>query len=178
MQFDSTIAAVGVSRLGRTLAGSPPVGANAQRDYLAFNLGSQEYAVEFRHVRGVRRTHRAFEAATAAGFIRGTMKLSGADVPIVDLRLKFGLEQGVRDSLTAVVVIAVGSRLVGLLVDGVAGLISISPTQLRPGCEFNAAVESDKIIGVAETVSRRLVLLEATKLMSETELGLFDRTLQ
>ena len=99
-------------------------------------------------------------------------------VPIVDMRLKFNLEQVSYDSLTVVIVLNIGSRVMGMVVDAVSDVITLTPEQLRPVPEFNSTIASDHLLAIGAVQDRMLILVDIEKLMTSSDLGLVNPTLQ
>ena len=93
-------------------------------------------------------------------------------VPIVDLRLKFGLNSATYDAFTVVIVLNIGTRVVGMVVDSVSDVITLAADQLRPVPELNSAIATDHLLAVAAVDERMLILLDIEKLMSAEDMGL------
>ena len=106
------------------------------------------------------------------------VNLRGVIVPIVDMRLKFNLESANYDSFTVVIVLNIGSRVVGMVVDAVSDVITLTPEQLRPVPEFNSAIATDHLLAIGAVQERMLILVDIEKLMSSAEMGLVEQTLQ
>ena len=159
--------------------GAPlPAAATAPREYLAFKLDTGDYGIDILRVQEIR----AFEAPTrlahAPGFVKGVINLRGSIVPIIDLRLKFGLDAAACDAFTVVIVVQVGHRVMGLVVDAVDDVVGLDATQHRPVPlrEAHAPAAPLQAIGVLD--SRLLMLLDIDKLLVDVGLGLAEPTLQ
>jgi purine-binding chemotaxis protein CheW len=159
----------------------PPHAATAAttlREFLAFKLGAEEYGIDILRVQEIRSYEEPTRIANAPAFIKGVVNLRGVIVPIVDMRLKFNLEQANYDSFTVVIVLNIGSRVVGMVVDAVSDVITLTPEQLRPVPEFNSAIASEHLLAIGAVESRMLILVDIEKLMSSSDMGLFEPTLQ
>ncbi len=104
--------------------------------------------------------------------------MRGVIVPIVDMRLKFALEQVNYDGFTVVIVLNIGQRVVGMVVDAVSDVITLTPEQLRPVPEFNSAMQSDHLLAIGAIDQRMLILVDIENLMTSAEMGLVEQTLQ
>ena len=144
------------------------------REFLAFKLGAEEYGIDILRVQEIRSYEAPTRIANAPDFIKGVVNLRGVIVPIVDLRLKFKLERADYDSFTVVIVLNIGHRVVGMVVDGVSDVITLTPEQLRPVPEFNSAVDSDHLLAIGAIDDRMLILVDIEKLMAGAEMGLVD----
>ena len=102
----------------------------AANEFLTFILGSEEYGIEILKVQEIRGYDAITHIANAPAFIKGVVNLRGVIVPIIDMRLKFNLEQVNYDDFTVVIVLNIGSRVVGIVVDAVSDVITLTPAQL------------------------------------------------
>jgi purine-binding chemotaxis protein CheW len=159
-------------------ATSAAAATTSLREFLAFKLGPEEYGIDILRVQEIRSYEEPTRIANAPPFIKGVVNLRGVIVPIVDMRLKFNLESVNYDSFTVVIVLNIGSRVVGMVVDAVSDVITLTPEQLRPVPEFNSAVESDHLLAIGAVQDRMLILVDIEKLMTSPEMGLVEQTLQ
>ena len=157
-----------------TAASPGPVREAATRiqEFLAFKIGEEEYGVDILRVQEIRSFEAPTRMANTPPHILGVINLRGVIVPIVDMRIKFGIDKLDYDSFTVVIVLDIGTQIVGMVVDGVSDVIAFKPEQLRPAPEFTAAIGSDHVMAIGAMADRMLVLLEIEKLMSGAEMGL------
>ncbi len=159
--------------------GAPMAGAaTAIREFLAFKLGVEEYGIDILRVQEIRSYEAPTRMANTPEFIKGVINLRGVIVPILDLRMKFNLQQVNYDSFTVVIVLNIGTRVVGMVVDGVSDVITLTPEQLRPVPELSSTVSSDHLLAIGSVGDRMLILLDIEKLMTSAEMGLVAQTLQ
>jgi len=150
----------------------------ALREFLAFKLGAEEYGIDILRVQEIRSYEEPTRIANAPAFIKGVVNLRGVIVPIVDMRLRFNLAQATYDAFTVVIVLTIGSRVVGMVVDAVSDVITLTPEQLRPVPAFNATIASDHILAIGAVEDRMLILVDIEKLMSSAEMGLVEQAMQ
>lgn len=150
--------------------------ATRLREFLAFKLGAEEYGIDILRVQEIRSYEEPTLIANAPAFMKGVVNLRGVMVPIVDMRLKFHLEQARYDEFTVVIVLNIGARVVGMVVDAVSDVITLTPEQLRPVPAFGAAVDSDHLLAIGAVESRMLILIDIEKLMGSADMGLLDAT--
>ncbi len=148
------------------------------REFLAFKLGAEEYGIDILRVQEIRSYEQPTRIANAPPFIKGVVNLRGVIVPIVDMRVKFNLDQVNYDSFTVVIVLNIAGRIVGMVVDAVSDVITLTPEQLRPVPEFNSSMSSDHLLAIGAIDDRMLILVDIEKLMSSAEMGLVEPTLQ
>jgi purine-binding chemotaxis protein CheW len=127
-------------------AARPSPDATRLRECLTFRLGAEECGTDILRVQEIRGYENPTRIANAPPFIRGVLNLRGVIVPIVDLRMKFGLDRVKHDAVT--VVLNVAGRTVGAVVDSVSDVIELAAEQIKPTPEFNSAVDSAYVVGI------------------------------
>jgi purine-binding chemotaxis protein CheW len=159
-------------------AAPSPDALTSIREFLAFKLGSEEYGIDILRVQEIRSYEKPTRIASAPEFIKGVVNLRGVIVPIIDMRLKLKLEQAHYDHLTVVIVLNIGQRVMGMVVDAVSDVITLAPEQLRPVPELRSGLSSAHLLAIGAVDDRMLILVDIEKLMSGTEIGLGGPTLQ
>ncbi|QJQ97204.1 MULTISPECIES: chemotaxis protein CheW [Halomonadaceae] len=144
------------------------------REFLVFSLGDEEYAIDILKVQEIRGYENVTRIANAPEFIKGVTNLRGVIVPIVDLRIKFHLDKVEYGGQTVVIVVNVGERVVGIVVDGVSDVMSLTPEQIKPAPEFGVTLSSDYLSGLGSLDDRMLVLVDIDKLLTSHEMALVD----
>jgi len=152
-----------------------PALLGTMREFLAFKLGAEEYGIDILRVQEIRSFEQPTRIANAPAHVLGVVNLRGTIVPIVDMRVKFNLEQKAYDAFTVVIVLHIGARVVGMVVDGVSDVITLAQEQLRPVPEFNSAIDSEHLLAIGALDERMLILLDIEKLMQSTDMGLVER---
>ena len=151
-----------------------PSGTSTLNEFLAFNLGREEYAINILKVQEIRSHENVTHIANAPDFIKGVMNLRGTIVPIIDMRIKFQLDDVNDDQFTALIILNLEARIVGMVVDRVSDVVSISHEQIRPAPEFSSTFDSHYLTGLGSLNERMLILVDIDKLMSSSEMGLTD----
>jgi len=145
------------------------------REFLAFKLGAEEYGIDILRVQEIRSYEEPTRIANAPPFVKGVVNLRGVIVPIIDMRLKFQLSEARYDAFTVVIVLNIRSRVVGIVVDAVSDVITLTPEQLRPVPEFDSSIASDHILAIGAVEQRMLILVDIERLMTSAEMGLVDQ---
>ena len=149
-------------------------GAARPREYLTFRLGEEEYGIDILKVQEIRGYEQPTRIANSPSFVKGVINLRGVIVPIVDLRLKFALGSAEYNDFTVVIILNLGARVVGIVVDSVSDVMELSPEQIRPAPEVGASVDADFITGLGTLPGRMLILVEIERLMSAADMALAD----
>ena len=144
------------------------------QEYLTFTLGEEEYGVDILKVQEIRGYDTITRMPDAPDFIKGVINLRGTIVPVVDMRIKFKLGRVVYDEFTVMIILNLGRRVVGMVVDGVSDVMQLNPDQIRPAPEFGGGVNTKYITGLGALEQRMLILVDIEKLMSATDMALMD----
>jgi purine-binding chemotaxis protein CheW len=146
----------------------------AGREYLAFSLGGEEYAVNILQVQEIRAYERVTRIANMPAFIKGVMNLRGAVVPVVDLRVRFNVGNADYNASTIVIVINIGPRTIGMVVDGVSDVVILKASDVRPAPQIAGVLTAEFLEGVAILDKRMLIIVDINGLMSSKEMGLLE----
>ena len=139
-------------------------------EFLVFRLGGVDYGVDTQKVRELLTYDGVMRLDDVPLFIKGVVNLRGTIVPIVDPRLKFGLGAPFYDAATTVVVLCLAGRLIGMVTDGAADVVTLRPDQVQP-----AAAPFDYLIGLGVREGGVVQLVDPYRLMAGPEIGLYDK---
>ena len=148
--------------------------AGARNEFLSFRLGTEEYGIDILKVQEIRGYDAVTRIANTPDFIKGVINLRGTIVPIIDMRIKFGLGNPGYDEFTVVIILNVAHRVVGIVVDSVSDVLTLSDAQIRPAPDFSSALETQYVTGLGAIDERMLILVEIESLISSRDFGLFD----
>jgi len=148
------------------------------REFLAFKLGREEYGVDILRVQEIRSYEAPTRMANAPDHVKGVINLRGVIVPIIDMRIKFSMEEVKYDNFTVVIVLNIGQQVIGMVVDSVSDVITLAPEQLRPVPEFSGAVDSGQVMAIGSVGDRMLILLDIEKVMGAADVGLATQSSQ
>ena len=148
--------------------------ANTSNEFLSFRLGSEEYGIDILKVQEIRGYDAVTRIANTPEFIKGVINLRGTIVPIIDLRIKFGLGDPSYDEFTVVIILNVAARVVGVVVDSVSDVLTLSDAQIRPAPDFSAALETQYVTGLGAIDERMLILVDIEQLIGSRDMGLMD----
>lgn len=146
--------------------------AAGSREYLTFRLDQEEYGIDILKVQEIRGYEKPTRIANAPDFLKGVVNLRGTIVPIVDMRLKFNCSKAEYNSFTVVIILNLGHRIVGVVVDSVSDVMQLPATALRAAPEVDSIIDEGCITGLGSVGDRMLILLDIEKLMSGVDMGL------
>jgi purine-binding chemotaxis protein CheW len=144
------------------------------RELLSFVLGEAQYGIDILKVQEIRTYEAPTRIANTPAFIKGVMNLRGNIVPIIDLRVKFGLPDQRYDTQTVVIVLNVAKRILGVVVDGVSDVIAVAASDIKPAPELGGAVDTRYLQGLATINGQMLILIDIEKLMSSSDMAIMD----
>ncbi len=145
-------------------------------EYLAFTLGKEEYGLDILKVQEIRGYEAVTRVANVPDFVKGVVNLRGIIVPIVDMRIKFKLGEPTYDQFTVVIILNIPGKVVGMVVDSVSDVITLTPDQIKPPPEMGNALNSDYLIGLGTLDERMLILIDIERLMSANDMGLIEKS--
>jgi purine-binding chemotaxis protein CheW len=140
--------------------------------YLTLRLGSEEYAIDILRVQEIRSYEEPTRMVNAPLFVKGVINLRGVIVPIVDLRLKLNIDKADYDEFTVVIVLNVHGTVVGAVVDAVSDVITLTAQSINPAPQFETAIDSRFINGLATVGDRMLIVMNMETLLSNAEMGM------
>jgi purine-binding chemotaxis protein CheW len=146
----------------------------AASEYLTFTLGDEEYAIDILKVQEIRGYDAVTGIAHAPSFIKGVINLRGLIVPVVDLRIKFGVGVIEYTPFTVTIILNLGGRVVGMVVDAVSDVMALAPSAILPAPEFSSRLDTRYIHGLASLEERMLIVVDIEKLMLSPDMALTD----
>lgn len=150
------------------------IGSSVSGEFLTLRLGAEEYGIDILKVQEIRGYDAITQIANAPEFIKGVVNLRGAIVPIVDMRIKFRLGNPTYDQFTVVIILNLGIRIVGIVVDSVSDVLSLTDEQIRPTPELGSVIDTKFISGLGTVDERMLILIDIEKLMNSASMGLLE----
>lgn len=111
----------------------------------------------------------------APDYLKGVVNLRGVVVPVVDLRVRFGLAEPRYDAFTVMVILRIGARILAVVVDAVSDVVRLPASELKPAPSLGSVVDSSYISAVATPGERMVLLLDIEKLLSSGEMNLLER---
>ena len=148
--------------------------AQAGSEYLSFVLGEAQYCIDILKVQEIRTYEAPTRIANTPAFIKGVMNLRGNIVPIIDLRVKFGLPEQRYDTQTVVIVLNIAKRTVGVVVDGVSDVINVPASEIKAPPELGGALDTQYLQGLATVNGQMMILIDIERLMTSRDMSIMD----
>ncbi len=141
------------------------------REFLAFKIANEEYGVDILRVQEIRSYEKPTTIANAPEHLKGVVNLRGVIVPIIDLRIKLGVSDVPYNHLTVVIVLNIGQRVIGVVVDGVSDVLTLEPSQLRPVPALDSNFDPEHLLAIGSVDERMLILLDIEKFLADVVFG-------
>jgi len=151
------------------------MGGNSDEQYVTFNLGAEEYGVKILRVQEIVSLPGVTHIPNMPPYIKGLINLRGNIIPLVDLRIKFKMDSISDGKNNVVIVVQVGKRTVGMIVDKVSDVLSFTKENLQDTPEFSATIQSQYIEKIGKIGARLVILLDIEKVLSSEELQAVDK---
>lgn len=142
---------------------------------LTFSLGSEGYGVSILKVKEIIGMMDITPVPKTPEFIKGVINLRGKIIPVMDLRTKFGMSEQEYDERTCVIVAEVSikgvQKLLGVVVDMVSEVVTISDDQIEPPPEYGSAADHNTILGIGKIKDRVVIILDIDEIFQSDELN-------
>ncbi len=140
--------------------------------FLTFKLADEEYGVEILKVREINGVMDITAVPRMPNYMKGVINLRGKVIPVIDLRLKFGLNEIEHTDQTCIIVVDVGQEI-GIIVDTVSEVLDIPGESIEPAPSMGAAVETSFILGMGKVEEDVKILLDIDKVLSGEDFSRF-----
>ena len=164
-----------------TGAGQMPAPFTAT-EWLTFRLGDEEHGIDILRVQEIRSYEKPTRISNMPDYVKGVVNLRGVIVPILDLRMKFGMTDLRYDGVTVTIVLNVNGQIIGSVVDSVSDVIELKQEEVKPFPAMTSSMESRFITGIGsvqhEGAERTLILLDIVSLVSSMKLALAAEELE
>lgn len=138
--------------------------AETYQKLLTFSLGSEGYGISILKVKEIIGMMDITPVPRTPDFIKGVINLRGKIIPVMDLRTKFGMNQQDYDERTCIIVVEVTmqglQKLIGVVVDTVSEVVTISNDQIEPPPEYGTHAEHNSILGIGKIKDRVVIILD------------------
>ena len=143
--------------------------------YLSFSLAEEEYGIGILKVKEIIGMMNITVIPKTPEFVKGVINLRGKVIPVIDLRLKFGMPSVEFTERTCIIVVEVdsagGTLLIGIVVDSVSEVLNVRAENIEPPPSFGASLDTGYILGMAKMDSGVKILLDISKVLGEDEIA-------
>ncbi|MDD5759152.1 MAG: chemotaxis protein CheW [Desulfobulbaceae bacterium] len=158
--------------MGAAAAIDNSIGEGLGGKYLTFSLGTEEYGIVITKIREIIGIMEITAVPHTPDFIKGVINLRGRVIPIIELRMRFGMEVRPYDERTCIIVVDVpgptGTVQVGMLVDSVSEVVNIGAQDIEPPPDFGVSTDAENIIGMGKIKGKLKILLDVDQVIGRT----------
>lgn len=164
----------------KTLSHNEMIKVKKEGKYLTFSLKDEEYGIEILKVKEIIGMIGITTIPQTPPYVKGVVNLRGKIIPVIDMRLKFGMAAAPYTERTCVIVVEISGRdrgnfFMGIVVDSVSEVLNIKEAEIEDAPNFGAQMDTAYILGLAKTGSGVKILLEIDKVLSGDELDVLDK---
>ncbi|WP_024954047.1 chemotaxis protein CheW [Sulfurospirillum arcachonense] len=138
--------------------------------FLTFFIDDEQYGLNISHVKEIIASMNITNVPKTPDYIKGVINLRGAVIPIVDVRLKFGMDERAYDINTAIIINEIDNVSIGFIVDRVEDVLSIKHSELTEPPKFGTNVDTSFIESVAQINENVVMVLNLKKIFEQSEL--------
>jgi len=173
---------MGSTVVSTTGSGPTPRTGDRAGKYLTFQLGREEFGIRVLAVREIMGIQDITAVPQTPAYVKGVINLRGKVIPVVDLRLKFGLPQAEYTQRTCIIVVQVngesGPMLMGVVVDGVSEVLNLAAADIEDTPNFGHGVTTPYLLGMAKVKGKVKILLDIGQVLTTQELKGMEAILQ
>lgn len=140
-----------------------------EQQLVVFELSGESYGVDIGAVNTIIRMQDITEIPRSPEFVEGVINLRGSIIPVIDLRMRFGLPQGEATKASRIVVVEAVGQMIGLVVDAVTETMRLADGSIEPPSPIVTSVDSEYVRGVGKLENRLVILLDLDKVLSSSD---------
>jgi purine-binding chemotaxis protein CheW len=134
--------------------------------YLTFTIQGEEYGIEILRVQEIKGLSKIRPIPNAPHYVKGVVNLRGTVVPILDLRSRFGIDAADYNQFTVIIMVSVGKKMFGLVVDSVSDVLNIAKDQIEETPDVGGGVDTTYFRGMGKVGDKLVLLLNIDKLLT------------
>jgi len=147
--------------------------------YLTFTLGNEEYGIGILKIKEIIGMMPITAVPQTPDFVKGVINLRGKVIPVVDLRLRFGMEEMEYNERTCIIVVEIegqsGNVIIGIVVDSVSEVLNIKGEEIEDTPTFGTRLNTDYILGIAKMSGGVKILLDIDRVLTSEEIEILDK---
>ena len=140
------------------------------RQYVTFSIKDELYGIDVSRAQEVMNLPRITRVPNTMAFMKGVIDLRGTIIPLIDMRIKFKIEEKAYDQKTVIIIIDVKSVICGLIVDSVSDVVSMSINDVQHTPHFAVEIDKDSVSGIGKIGEQLVIVLDVDKLLTDEEL--------
>lgn len=143
---------------------------DSSRQYVTFSIKDELYGIDVRRAQEVMNIPQITKVPNTMPFMKGVLDLRGTIIPIIDLRIKFKIEEKAYDQKNVIIIIEVKNVICGIIVDSVSDVISMSISDVQHTPHFASEIDKDAVFGIGKKGEKLVIVLDVDKILTDEEL--------
>ena len=150
-------------------------GGGEDRQFVTFIIGGETYGTEVLSVQEIIGMTEITHVPNTLAFMKGVINLRGSVVPVVDMRVKFDMEERAYDAFTVIIIVEVRQRQIGMIVDSVSDVAAIPADSIQSTPHLSSKIEANYIKGIGQVDEKLVILLDVDRILTADEVKELDR---
>lgn len=143
---------------------------NSSRQYVTFSIKDELYGIDVRRAQEVMNLPQITKVPNTMPFMKGVIDLRGKIIPLIDMRIKFKIEEKDYDQKTVIIIIDVKKVICGIIVDSVSDVADMSLNDVQHTPHFASEIDKDSVFGIGKIGEKLVIVLDVDKLLTDEEL--------
>ncbi len=143
--------------------------------FLTFVLSNEEYGIEILKVREIIGLMDITTVPQTPDYMKGVINLRGKVIPLIDLRMKFSMQEEVHTQETCIIVVEVNGASIGIIVDSVSEVVDINSEEIEDSPRFTQGIDTSFIMGLGKVKEKIIIMLDIDAVLSSDELYMVDK---
>jgi purine-binding chemotaxis protein CheW len=145
--------------------------ADSVQEYLTFTLGDEQYVVDILKVKEIRGWENLREMHDVPEYIKGVLDFRGVIIPVIDLRIRFGIEDVEYKATTVIIVLSDGDEnMMGIVVDAVSDVLSVKQSEMKKAPSLGSKINTDYMLGMVTHDDGMIMLVDSDRLVDKEDL--------
>ncbi len=142
---------------------------SGERQLILFTLGKGNYGIPIEHVFEIKKMEEITVVPKAPKFIEGVINMRGNVIPVIDLRKRFGMEKIEVSKRTKIIIVEIGKRQFGVVVDAVAEVVTLAADQIEQSLPTVSGLKAEFINAIGKLNDKLVIILEISRILQSTE---------
>jgi purine-binding chemotaxis protein CheW len=147
----------------------------SNRQYVTFSIKDELFGIDVRRAQEVMNLPVITKVPNTMPFMKGVIDLRGKIIPLIDMRIKFKIEEKAYDQKTVIIIIDVKNIVCGIIVDSVSDVVDMSLDDVQHTPHFATDIDRDSVFGIGKIGEELVIVLDVDKLLTDEELLLIER---
>lgn len=140
------------------------------QQYVTFSIKDELFGIDVKRAQEVMNLPRITRVPNTMSFMKGVIDLRGKIIPLIDMRIKFGIEEKAYDHNTVIIIVDVRSIICGIIVDSVSDVASMPLDDVQNTPHFASEIDKDAVTGIGRIGEKLVIILDVDKLLTDGEL--------